>query len=174
MSDGPYTFADIQDYFLYIIKKHESITSNEGSSILIYPNKVKSRIVFKIKTGYKLELLTNETGKLLGDGPVVDTDKNGVNVPELESVHSVLLHCNVVQNDYLQNSKLLYTFVPDKGFGKLLSMQPKALLIQSKTTDSIFDHIEIWFTDQSNNSLQIEDSVSVASRIQTRDFLTNY
>ena len=159
--------TDIQDYFLYIIKKHETITSNEESPILIYPTKIKNRTVFKIKTGYKLELQTNETMRLLGDGPIIDIDKNGVNVPELKQAHSVLLHCNVVHNDYLQNSKLLYTFVPDKAFGQLLSIQPKAL-IQSKTTDSIFDHIEICFTDQNNNSLQIKDSVSVALMIQTR------
>ena len=91
---------------MYIIKKHETITSNEESPILIYPSKIKNRIVFKIKIGYKLELLTNETIKLLGDGPVIDTDKNGTNVPELENVESVLLHCNVVHNDFLQNSKL--------------------------------------------------------------------
>ena len=87
-------------------------------------------------------MFTNETMTLLGDGPIFDQNKNGLNVPELEQAHSVLLHCNVVHNDYLQNSKLLYTFVPDNAFGQLLSIQPKAL-IQSKTTDSIFDHIEI-------------------------------
>ena len=123
--------------------------------------------MFKIKTGYKVELLTNEKIKLLLDGLIIDTDKNGNNVPELENVHSVLLHCNVVHNDYLQNSKLLYCFVPDKGFRQLLSIQAKAL-IQSRTTNSIFDHIKIWFTDQNNNSLQIEDSISVALIIQTR------
>ena len=93
------------------MEKHETITAIEESPILIYPNKIKNRIVFKIKTGYKLELLTNETMRLLGDGPIIDTNGNGVNVPELENVHSLLLHCNIVQNDYLQNSKLLYTFV---------------------------------------------------------------
>ena len=164
---GSYTIADIQNYFLYNIKKHKSITSNEESPILIYLNKIKNRIVFKIKTGYKLELLTNETMKLLGDGPITDHNKNGVNVPELEIVLSVLLHCNVVHNDYLQNSKSLYTFVPSNAFGQLLSIQPKTL-IQLKTTDSIFDRIKIWFTDQNNNSLQIEDSVSVTMIIQNK------
>ena len=105
-------------------------------------------------------MLTNETMRVLGDGLIIYTDKNGVNVFELEQVHSVLLHCNVVHNDYLQNSKLLYTFVPNNAFGQLLSIEPKVLM-QSKTTDSIFDHIEIWFTDQNNNPLQIEDSTSV-------------
>ena len=140
------TLLQIFKTIFFIIKKHETITAIEESPVLIYANKIKNRIVFKTKTGYKLELVTNETMKLLGDGPTIDTNKNGDNVPELENVHSVLVRCNVVHNDYLQNSKLLYTFVPDKGFGQLLSVQLKTLM-QSKTTDFIFDHIEIWFTD---------------------------
>ena len=64
-----------------MIKKHESkIETNEESTILINPNGVKNRTVFKIKAGYKLELLTSETQKLLGDGPIIDKDKNGKNV----------------------------------------------------------------------------------------------
>ena len=57
--DGSYSIADIQGYLEFIIKKHETLTEN--SPIQIYPNKIKNRIVFKIKTGYKLELLTPET-----------------------------------------------------------------------------------------------------------------
>ena len=118
-----------------------------------------------MKTGYKLELLTSETQKLLGDGPVINKDKNSKNVPQLDQVEYVLLHCNIVQNYYLQNSKLLYEFVPDQSFGKLISVKPP-VFIQCKTTDSIFDHIEIWFTDQDNNYLQIENKVSVTLIIQ--------
>ena len=87
LNDGSYTKTNIQDYILYIIKKHKTITTNEESPILIYPNKIKYRIVFKIKTVYKLELLTNETMKSLGDGPIIDTIKNGANFPELEQVN---------------------------------------------------------------------------------------
>ena len=64
LPDGSYTIDDIQDYFEFIIKKHETLTNNP--SIKIYSNKIKNRIVFKIKTGYKLELLSPETMKLLG------------------------------------------------------------------------------------------------------------
>ena len=72
----------------------------ENPSIQIYPNKIKNRIVFKIKTGYKLEL-TPETMKLLGSTKkVVDSDKNSDNVPKLESVEVILVHCNFVKNDY--------------------------------------------------------------------------
>ena len=105
--------------------------------------------------------------KLLDYGPIIDKDKNGHNVPELEQVYSILVHCNVVNNDYLQNSKLLYTFVPDKGFGQLVVIEPKAL-IQSKATDSVFDYIEIWITDQNNIPLQIEDTVNAALIIRAR------
>ena len=139
-----------------MIQKHEStIKTNEDSPILIYPNEVKNRIVFKIKTGYKSDSLTKETQKLLGDGLVIDKDKNGKNVPQLDQVEYVLFHCNLVQNDYLQSSKLLYEFVPDKKFGQLISVKPP-VFIQCKTSDTIFDYIEIWFTDQNNKSLQIE------------------
>ena len=97
LPDGSYSIANIQDYFEFIIKKHETLTENPP--IQIYPNKIKNRIVFKIKTGCKLELLTPETMKLLGSAKKdVDKDKDGEDVPKLESVEVVLVHCNLVNN----------------------------------------------------------------------------
>ena len=82
LPDGSYSISDIQDYFEFIIKKHETLTENPP--VQIYPNKIKNRIVFKIKTGYKLELLTPETMKLLGSTEKdVDKDKNGEIVSKL-------------------------------------------------------------------------------------------
>ena len=75
------------------------------------------------------------------------------------------MHCNLVQNDYLQNSKLLYEFVTDKKFGQLISVKPP-VFIQCKTSDTLFDYIEIWFTDQNNKTLQIQDKVSITLIIQ--------
>ena len=99
LPDGSYSIANIQDYFKFVIKKHETLTENPP--IQIYPNKIKNRIVFKIKTGYKLELLTPETKKLLGSTKKdVNSDENSENVPKLESVKVVLVHCNSVKNDY--------------------------------------------------------------------------
>ena len=113
MSEDSYSIADIQDHFEFIIKKHETLTEN--LPIQIYPHKIKKRIVFKIKTGYKLELLTPETIKLLGSTKKdVDSDKNSENVPKLESVEVVLVHCNLVKNDYQHTSKVLFSFVPNK------------------------------------------------------------
>ena len=165
LPDGSYEISDIQDYFLNVINKHEKVELNENSPVLIYPKEVRNRLNFKIKTGYRLELSTKETQKLLGDGPVIDKDKNSQNVPQLDQVEYVLLHCNLVENDYLQNSKLLYEFVPDKNFGQLISVKPP-IFIQQKTSDAIFDYTEIWFTDQNNKSLEIEDKVSVTLIIQ--------
>ena len=97
--DGSYSISDIQDYFEFIIKKHKTLTENP--LVQIYPNKIKSRIVFKVKAGYKLELLTPETMKLLGSGKKdADKAKDGKNVPKLESVEFVLVYCNLIKNDY--------------------------------------------------------------------------
>ena len=104
----------------------------ENPTIQIYANKIKSRIVFKIKTGYKLELLTSETMKLLGSTKkVVDKNKNSENVPKLESVEVVLVHCNLVKNDYQHASKVFFTFVPNKKFGQLLNIFPQVFTMMN-------------------------------------------
>ena len=120
--DGSYEISQIENYFLdEVIKKHESnLKSNEQSPILIYANRILNRVSFRIKTGYKLELLTNETMRLLGDGPTTDTTKNGENVPRLEIVRNVLVFCNLAENVYLQDSKLLFSFAPNSRFRSLL------------------------------------------------------
>ena len=101
------------NYFECIIKKHETFT--DVSPVLIYVNEINNRIVFKIKSGYKLELLSKETMKLFGStSNSIDKDKNSELVPKLESVDLVLVHCNLVNNSYQQASKVLFTFVPNK------------------------------------------------------------
>ena len=119
LPDGSYNIPEIQDYIEYIIKKHKTI--GETAPILIYANTITNRIVFKIKTGYKLELLSKETMKLLGSTKdTIDADKNSENVPRLENVEVVLVHCNLVNNSYQQHLRILFTFVPNKQYGQLL------------------------------------------------------
>ena len=97
LPDGSYNISELQDYIEYIIKKHETI--GENAPILIHANTINNSIVFKIKTGYKLELLSKETMKLLGSiKDIIDADKNSENVPRLENVEEVLVHCNLVNN----------------------------------------------------------------------------
>ena len=91
----------------------------------MYVNRIENRITFKIKSGYYFEPLTPETMKLLGSTESkITKDKNGENVPHLEIVGLVLVHCNLVNNDYQQDSRILYTFVPNKTFGSLLEILP--------------------------------------------------
>ena len=108
----------------------------------MYPNKIKNRIVFKVKTGYNLELLSPKTLKLLGRTKKdVDNDKYGENVPKLESVEVVFVHCNLVNNSYQQASKVLFTFLPNKQFGQLITISPH-LLIMLKTTNAKFQRVK--------------------------------
>ena len=133
LRDGSYSIADIQDFqdsFEFIIKRHETLTEN--LLIQICPNKIKNKIVFQIKTGYKLEKLTPETMRLLGSAKNdVDKDKDGENLPKLESVEAVLVHCNLVKNDYQHTSKALFTFVPNNQFGQLINISPHSLTMMN-------------------------------------------
>ena len=96
MPDESFLVSDIQDYFEFIIKTHETLTENPP--IKIYVNKIKNRVVFKIKTGHKLELLT--PGTMSRKKKDIDKNKDGENVPKLESVEVVLVQCNLVKNYY--------------------------------------------------------------------------
>ena len=118
LPDGSYSTSDIQDYFEYILKKHSE--SGDNPSIKIYVNKIENRVTFKIKNGYYLELLTPKTMKLLGSTESkITKNKNGENVLHLENVELVLIHCNLANNNYRQNSGIFNTFVPNKAFGSL-------------------------------------------------------
>ena len=141
LPDGSYSIADIYDYFEFIIKKHETLTGNPP--VQIYPNKIKNRIVFKIKTGYKLELLTPETMKLLGSAKKdADKDEDVENVPKLESVEVVLVYCNLVKNDYQHTSKVLFSFVLNKQFGQLINISPHSLRMMN-TVNTEFYSVEV-------------------------------
>ena len=162
---GSCNIPEIQGYIEYIIKKQETI--GETAPILVFANTINNRIVFKIKSGYKLELLSKETMKLLGSTKdTIDADKNSKNVPKLENVEVVLVHCTLVNNAYQQHSRVLSTFVPTKQYGQLISISPKSLIFL-QTMNTEFSEIEVWLTDQNNNALEIEDNVTISLIINT-------
>ena len=90
----------------------------------------------------------------------ITKDKNGEDVPHLEVVELVLVHCNLVNNDYQQESRILYTFVSNKPFGTLLEVSPTNHIFL-KTFNSEFQEIKIWFTDQTSKPLEVEDIINV-------------
>ena len=126
-------------YFRYSISKHEAIA--DYPLVQIYVNKIKNRIVFKIKAGYKLESLSPETIKLLGSAKKdADQDKHGEDAPKLESVEAVLVHCSFVNNSYQQPFKILFTFVTNKQFEQLVAIAPHSLIMLNTTNNWIFIH----------------------------------
>ena len=159
LPDGSYSVSDIQDYFEYVFKKHSESVDNPP--IRIYVNRNENRITFKIKSEYYLELLTPEAMKLLGSAESkITRNKNGENVPHLEVVELVLVHCNLVNNDYQQDSRILYTFVPNKAFGSLLEISPTNHVFL-KTFNFEFQEIKIWFTDQTSAPLELQDKINI-------------
>ena len=104
LPDRLYFVSDIQDYFKYILKKHGENTNKSSVSNTnkaSYVNKIENKITSKIKDGYSLELLTPETTQLLGSTKnIITEDKNGENMPHLETTEVILVHCNIVNNGY--------------------------------------------------------------------------
>ena len=131
--------------------------SVDNPSVRMYIN----RITFKIKNGYYLELLTPETMKLLGSSEnKITKNKNGENFPHLEVVELVLVHCNLVNNDYQQDSRILFIFVPNKSSGSLLEISPTNHVFL-KTFNSAFQEVKIWFTDQTSKQSELEDKINI-------------
>ena len=120
--------------------------------IHIYIDKINNSLVFKIKDGYKLELLTPETMKWLGSTEKrIDKTKNGENVPSLEVAEVVLAQCNFVDNQDQHESEVLYTFTPNKSYAYLLIVKPRNSFLKAflKTCNTDFDHFTRRCTVQS-------------------------
>ena len=99
--------------------------------------------------------------KLLGSTKkVIDKDKNGENVPKLEPVELVLVHCKLVKNDYQHASKVLFSFIKNKKFGNVLNISPHVFTMIN-TINTEFSSVQVWFTDQSSKALEIEDNVNL-------------
>ena len=77
----------------------------------------------------------------------------------LEIIEVILIHCNIFNNNYKQDSRVLYTFVPNKSFGQVLDISPKSFIFL-KTFDSEFSHTEVWFAVQNSKLLEIEDKIN--------------
>ena len=106
--------------------------------------------------------------KLLGSTKnKITEDKNVENVPHLEITEIVLVYCDIVNNDYKQDSRVLYTFVPNKPYGSLLEISPTSHIFL-KTFNSEYSKIIVWFTDQNNKPLEVEDKINLTMVIKWR------
>ena len=111
--------------------------------------------------------MNKETMRLLGTSKKdIDQNNDGEIVPKLETVEAVLMHCNLVNNNYQQAAKALFTFVPNKKFCQLITITPHSLTML-KGTNAEFSFIEVRFKDQNNRALEIEDNVNITLIIGT-------
>ena len=149
LPDGSYSIAGITGLLWIYHRKTQNFDRESTSSNL------------SKKTGYKLELLTPEIIRFIGSTKKdVDKDKNDENVPKLESFEVVLVHCNLVKNDYQHRSKVLFIYFPNKQFGQLINISPHSLTMMN-TVNTKFSFAEIWCTDQARKALEIEDNVNL-------------
>ena len=171
--DGSYSAKTISDYIFGSIEENrdrdkDSFWNNakkrgdEPSEIFkLYHDKIRNRTAYVIKNKYYIKLPTKEIRHLLGiSKEKIEGSDYGDLVPQIEPVTAVLVNCNIVDNEYQRNSKLLYSFVPDKPFGSLLHIEPKSEIF-AKTFAGGFYDINVWFTDQNGNDLKIEDAISL-------------
>ena len=104
--------------------------------------------------------------KLLGSTESkITKDKNGEQIPHLEVVELVIVHCNIINNNYQRDSRILYTFVPIEPFGSLLEISPPNHIFL-KIFNSEFQEIKVWFTDQNSKPLQVEDKINLTMIIK--------
>ena len=120
----------------------------------------------KLKKDIVLNLLTPEAMKLLGSTKSkITEDKNGENLPHLEITEVVLVHCDIVNNDYQRDSRVLHTFVPNKPFRSLLEISPTNHIFL-KTFNSEYSKIKVWFIDQNSKPLEIENRINLTMIIK--------
>ena len=90
----------------------------------------------------------------------ITKDKNGKNVPHLKITEVVLVHCNIANIDYQQDLRVLFSVGPNKPFGQLSEIS-QTNYIFNKILNSGFSYIEVWFTDQNSQPLEIKDRINL-------------
>ena len=135
----------------YIVRKYETLS--DSPPIQICTKIIDKRITFKIKSGYYLDLLTPETMSLLGSSAKkITKDKNIENIRDLG--------INEGNNDYQQDSRVLYTFIPNKSLTYLLNISSKTFIfLKSFSLES--PYIKLCFTNQSSKPLEVEDEIHI-------------
>ena len=132
----------------------------ENPPVQIYVNNIKNTC-FQNKNRLQIKIANSWINQIVRKHKnICDEDKDGENVPKLESVEDVLVHCNLAKNDYQHTSKVLFTFVPNKEFGLLINILPHSLTMMN-TVNTEFCYVEVWFTDQVSKALEIQDNVNL-------------
>lgn len=160
LPDGSYSINDINNY-LHMTMIQQNDAEKEDYPISIYPNSTYNRVSITMKPNFKL-ILGQGMARVLGFSEnTITSSSNGDFVPKLERVETVLVHCNLAQNSFTQDSSLIFSFVPDNVFGSQLHQKPNFPLWRQTTKNSEISEIDIWFTDQLYRPLEIEDNLLI-------------
>lgn len=167
--DGSYEISDINNYIRFtMIQNGYNKDVDDKFGINIYANPVFNRVTISVNDEFELNLdegLAEFLGFDKSQLPITNTEVYGALKASTERVHNVMINCNLAQNNYDYTSNALYIFTPDQSFGTLLSVKPN-YPIWTSCRNASFDYIEVWFTDQDNRPLEIEDNVTVTLHIK--------
>jgi hypothetical protein len=171
LKDGSYSINDINNYIhMIMLAKKDAV--KDDYPISIYQNFTYNKVSITVKPNCEL-ILGIGMAKVLGfSNLTVTNDSHGDLTPKLERVNNILVHCSLAKNNFAQSSSLIYSFVPDGEFGYLLHKEPRFPMWRSARRCSEWS-IDVWFTDQKNRPLEIEDDVLIEIQIVPKSFVSN-
>ena len=181
--DGSYQIKDINSYLRHVMRHHgEKEDDKNEFPIEMYANNVYQRVTVETKPNYILQIPITGFGQVVGfTRAAQDNDKyvsigpnkkqNGDEIPQIEHVESVLVHCNLVDNRYVLENSLIYSFTPSLEFGLLLNERPNLAQWRHARNNADINEIEVWFTDQDNKPLDIQDP-KIRVELQIKDATT--
>ena len=171
LPDGSYEIKDINDYLNHVMKRHDDKLEGKPP-ITLRNNTIFYRVAIDVDNKYELILPPKGLSEVLGFTErlkIKNDTVNGDTIPQLERVETVLVHCNLVYNKYRNDTHLLYSFTPDKKFGSLLNIKPNFGQWRNCSKSAEVTEIEVWFTDQNNTPLDIQDpKISVELQIMDK------
>lgn len=159
--DGSYEIKDINNYLHFVMIKNKHMPDSKGNyGINIYANRVHNRVTISVNKQYTLRLPSGGFAQVLGFShniAITNQEINGDEIPTVERVESVFVHCNLAQNNFQLDSSLIYSFTPDKPAGSLLNIKPNFPQWRRTRNNVEINQIDVWFTDQNNKLLDLDD-----------------
>ena len=171
--DGSYSIRDINNYIHFVMRNNNHENPDGSYSINVYANYIYNRVTISVGTDYQVNKSTLMTTLGFDDTqlPISNDEIHAKLVAKMERVDSVLVHCNIVQNQYQQDSSLIYSFTPNASYGSLLHVAPNFPQWREARKNAEVTSIDVRFTDQLYRPLEIEDSVLVELQLVSKDLI---
>ena len=168
--DGSYSVEDINNFLHLTMTDNNHVNADGTFGINIYANLTYNRVTIRVSADFEVTLhagIRESLGFEQSQNPLTNGAFNGLNTAKIERVNNVLVHCNLVNNRILYDSSILHAFVPNGSFGSLLNVSPNYPFWRN-TRNASFNQIEVWFTNQNNEPLEIEDDILVELQVKQK------